>query len=240
MSGPEARAPVQCRHVPRPARLPLQRLQPHRPPGPGREGRGLRPGRGEPVRRHPGRTTSHSIPSAACRPWSMTASCSTRPAPSPAMSTAPSPGRRCSRATPQALARMDQFDRHHRFLRLLADGPAGLLPSRLPGRGRPAGRRGGDRARPRRAPPRSWPLSRRWRPSRFLPDPSCRLPIFIVGAMIAYFTLAPEGAALLAKYPRLAALVGQTQRTCRASRRPIPACRAAIASPMRERICFET
>ena len=92
-----------------------------------------------PFARRSRRTISPSIRSAACRPWSMTASCSTRPAPSPATSTAPSPGRPCSRATPRALARMDQIIARRRFLRLLADGPAGLqsTASSGPAAGRP-------------------------------------------------------------------------------------------------------
>ena len=43
----------------------------------------------------------------------------------------------------------------------------------------------------------------------FLAGPELSLADLHVGAMIAYFTLAPEGAALLARYPRLAAWWGR-------------------------------
>jgi glutathione S-transferase len=43
----------------------------------------------------------------------------------------------------------------------------------------------------------------------FLAGPELSLADLHVGAMVAYFTLAPEGAAMLAKYPRLAAWWGR-------------------------------
>jgi glutathione S-transferase len=43
----------------------------------------------------------------------------------------------------------------------------------------------------------------------FLAGPGLSLADLHVGAMIAYFTLAPEGAAMLGKYPRLAAWWGK-------------------------------
>ena len=134
-------------------------------------------------------------------------------------------------------------DRHHRFLRLLADGPAGLLPSRLPGRGRPAGRRGGGRARSRRrgqGPGRSRGAGVR--------AVSCR-----TRAVACRSSRRRDDRLLHARARRRRAagqvsaacrLVGQAQPHVRASPRPIRACphptMGPIASPMRERICFET
>ena len=46
----------------------------------------------------------------------------------------------------------------------------------------------------------------------FLAGPELSLADLHLGAMIAYFALAPEGAALLAKYPRLAAWWGKLSR----------------------------
>lgn len=46
----------------------------------------------------------------------------------------------------------------------------------------------------------------------FLAGPELSLADLHVGAMIAYFTLAPEGAAMLGKYPRLAAWWGRLSR----------------------------
>lgn len=46
----------------------------------------------------------------------------------------------------------------------------------------------------------------------FLAGPTLSLADLHVGAMVAYFTLAPEGAAMLAKYPRLAAWWGRLSR----------------------------
>lgn len=46
----------------------------------------------------------------------------------------------------------------------------------------------------------------------FLAGPGLSLADLHVGAMIAYFTLAPEGAAMLAKHPRLAAWWGRLRR----------------------------
>ena len=48
----------------------------------------------------------------------------------------------------------------------------------------------------------------------FLTGPELSLADLHVGAMIAYFTLAPEGAALLAKHPRLAAWWGRLSAAC--------------------------
>ncbi len=74
----------------------------------------------------------------------------------------------------------------------------------------------------------------------FLAGPELSLADLHVGAMIAYFTLAPEGAALLARYPRLAAWWGRLSAACKRRRDRSGPADAAIASPMRERICFET
>ena len=77
----------------------------------------------------------------------------------------------------------------------------------------------------------------------FLAGPELSLADLHVGAMIAYFALAPEGAALLASIHG-SPPGGASSAGVRASPRPIRACphptMGPIASPRRERICFET
>ena len=157
--------------------------------------------------------TWRCIPSAGCRPWSMTASRSTRPAPSPAMSTAPFPARRCSRPAPSARPH-GPVHRHRRFLRLLADGPAGLLPSRIP-RPRPASRSTRRRsARGLAGAAKVLAALEALAVRAFLVGPELSLADLHLGAMVAYFALAPEGAALLQDHPRLAAWWAQRQPAC--------------------------
>src|SRR6266851_881118 len=119
-----------------PARLSLQRLRPHRPPRPGREGGGLRPGRSEPFR--PGRPGSLSRPPSV-RPGADPGSRRFRPLRNRRHHPLPRPQLRRPRPAAQRPPRLGPHGPDHRrgrFLRLLAAGAPGLLPPRVPARDR--------------------------------------------------------------------------------------------------------
>ena len=127
------------------------------------------------------------IRSAACPPWSMTASRSTRPLPSPATSIAPSPGPTLQPADAQATGAHGPDHRRRRFLRLLADGAAGLLHRVFRPASRPARRRGRDRDGLAAAEKVLGALENCWPARPSWSDPSLSLADLHLGAMIAYF-----------------------------------------------------
>ena len=67
-------------------------------------------------------------------------------------------------------------------------------------------------------------------PDAFLAGPELSLADLHLGAMVAYFALAPEGAALLARIIRGSPRGGCSSAGARASPRPIPACPGVVVT----------
>ena len=119
---------------------------------------------------------------------------------------------------------MNQIIASRRFLRLLADGPAGVFAARLQPGARRRRRRGSDRRRLGQIEHRARCARTTGRRRPFLVGSSLSLADLHLGAMVAYFTAADEGRIVLARHPKLSEWWAAFSKR-RPSSKPTPACR---------------